>query len=408
MITIRKEINELKTAVKNELTENILPFWMQATDEQNGGFAGRINGSGKLIRNADKGAVLNARILWTFSAAYRQLHDKTLLSYAKRAKDYFIDHFIDKQYGGVYWMVDYQGKPVDKKKQIYALGFAIYGLSEYSRATKDREAMEIAISLYETIEQYSYDPVHGGYYEAFTENWSNLDDVRLSKKDINEKKTMNTHLHILEPYTNLYRIWPENRLKTSIEKLLGIFLEYILDKNTYHLKLFFNDCWETHIDKISYGHDIEASWLLYEAAAVTGYPEMKTKIIPAVTQIAEAASEGILFDGSMVYERNNITRHTDTDRHWWVQAEAVTGYMYAYRYTGNEKFLQSALQCWNYIKNHLIDPVNGEWYWSIRESGEINTSDDKLGPWKCPYHNARMCLEIMNDFNAFQVSPQPA
>jgi len=388
------ELKDLQQEVREELIHNILPFWIRAVDLENGGFFGQINGKNEVIRQADKGGILNARILWTFSAAARIVQHPILYAYAKMAKEYFYLNFHDHQLGGVYWSRNFQGKPADSKKQIYVQAFTCYAFSEFHRATGDREALEMAIHIFQTIEERSFDPVNNGYFEAFARDWTPLADVRLSEKDANEAKTMNTHLHILEAYTNLYRSWNNPELKKKIENLIELFINKFID-HTYHLQLFFTEDWIPRHQIVSYGHDIEASWLLYEAASVIGNPELLTKTETVVFNMARACFEGIQPDGSMIYELNRETGHVDMDRHWWVQAETVVGYIKAYQLSKDEEFLKKAVDCWQYIKNHIIDTDGGEWFWSVRADGTVNRDDDKLGIWKCPYHNGRMCMEIM-------------
>ena len=313
---------------------------------------------------------------------------------ATRAKRYLIDKFYDQEFEGIYWELDYTGQPVQTKKQIYALGFAIYGLSEYNRATGDKEALDYAIRLFKAIEQYSFDPEKNGYMEAFTKDWKLIEDMRLSDKDENEKKTMNTHLHILEPYTNLYRVWKDEHLKKQLRNLILIFTDKILDHRTYHLNLFFNEDWESKYRIISYGHDIEASWLLHEAAIELGNNEILQKVEPLVQKIAIAAEDGLLANGSLIYEYHPDEKKADTDLHWWVQAENV-GHFNLYQHFGDEPALGTAYTCWKFIQRYLIDKEQGEWHWSVSLDHEINREDDKAGFWKCPYHNGRMCMEII-------------
>lgn len=395
------DLNKLIAEATEVLTSNILPFWMEKmVDKEHGGFYGRITGEGELMPEAEKGAILNARILWTFSSAYRLLHRPEYLETATRAKRYLIDKFYDREFGGVYWSLNAQGEPLDTKKQIYALGFAIYGLSEYHRATGDEEALQVAISLFESIEAHSFDPVKNGYCEALSRSWEEIADMRLSAKDENERKTMNTHLHILEPYANLYRVWKDERLKKQLGNLIALFLDKILNAATGHLELFFDDNWHSKYNIISYGHDIEASWLLHEAALVLGDETLlHNQVEPMVEYIAAAADEGLQPDGSIIYETHLDKHHTDADRHWWVQAESVVGHANLYQYFGDEVMMQRALHCWQYIQQHLIDWEGGEWYWSIKADGTINRTDDKAGFWKCPYHNSRMCLELIERFS---------
>lgn len=388
---------ELKNELHKELTHNILPFWMtKMVDEKNGGFYGRIDGKNLLYEKANKGSVLNMRILWTFSAAYRVLGDVRYLEIAKRAFDYIQKYFLDDVNGGVYWELDYLGNPVNTKKQVYAQGFALYAFSEFFRATQNNKALELAKSFFFLIEDKCSDKTKGGYFEAFTEDWKPIEDMRLSLKDANEKKTMNTHLHILEPYTNLYRIWKDTELKKAQSDLINIFIEKILDKTSFHLNLFFDENWDVKSSIISYGHDIEASWLVSEAIS-----ELQEGIIPRnikdiCLKITDAAMEGYQKDGSLIYEKHGD--RIDTERHWWVQAEAIVGLMYAYKYSSDRSYKDKAESIWRYIRKNILDKSNGEWFWSVDTNGYVNYAEDKAGFWKCPYHNGRMCLEIIENF----------
>ena len=415
----------MKQEMQDVLQNNILRFWLdKMQDQEHGGFYGRIDGSGVLHPEAEKGAILNARILWSFSAAYRVLGNTEYLDAATRAKDYIIEHFIDKEYGGVYWSLDYKGEPLDTKKQFYAIGFAIYGLTEYARATGDREALEYALDLYDCIEEHAFDREHNGYIEACTREWGEIADMRLSELDANYPKSQNTHLHIIEPYTNLLRCLKElhakescnyvpvlgsvlpvgvtvpvellARVEGSVRNLIDIFTDYILNPETHHLDLFFEMDWTRGAGRLeSYGHDIECSWLMHEAALVLGDQKVLDKVEKIIVQVAKASEKGLRPDGSMIHEANLDTGHVDDDLHWWVQAENVVGWYDIYQYYGDEDALKKAVRCWQYIKENLVDTINGEWFWSRHPDGTLNTVDDKAGFWKCPYHNSRMCLEII-------------
>lgn len=385
--------------MRSELENNILPFWMnKMEDNEEGGFYGQITGEDELKPEASKGAILNARILWTFSSAYRLLKKPEYLETATRAKRYLIDRFYDPQYGGIYWELDYKGNPLDTKKQIYAIGFAIYGLSEYARATGDEEALAYAQQLFDVIEQHSFDSEQNGYVEALTRDWQPIEDMRLSDKDENEKKTMNTHLHILEPYTNLYRVWKDEQLERQLRNLIEVFISRILDPQTGHLNLFFEEDWTNKYRIYSYGHDIEASWLIHEAALVLGDPEVLKRIEPIIIRIAQAADEGLNPDGSMIYENFLDKQKIDRELHWWVQAENVVGHINLYQHFGDTEALDTAVRCWEFIKTKLIDHEHGEWHWSLLPDGTVNRRDDKAGFWKCPYHNGRMCMEVIERF----------
>lgn len=386
----------LAREVRDELTTHILPFWTdEMQDQKYGGFYGRMDGNNMIHPLAPKGGILNARILWTFSAAARHLRQDMYMDMARRARDYILTFFFDGTWGGTYWSVDHTGRPADTKKQIYSQAFFIYALSEYTMATDDAACKEAAIRLFELIERHSFDPVHHGYFEAFDRQWQPLEDMRLSEKDANEKKTMNTHLHILEAYTNLYRVWRDELLAKKLRSLILLFTEKIIDPVSHHLNLFFDEQWNRKSRVISFGHDIECSWLLAEAADTLGDRVLAGTVKQKCLKVAAAAVEGIGEDGGLMYEADPVAGHRDDDRHWWPQAEAVVGFYHAYELTGDIRYLDIAENCFHYIRNSLIDPANGEWYWSIKADGTINRKDDKAGFWKCPYHNSRMCLEIM-------------
>ena len=393
-------VQALASQAKKELTENILPYWTSKLCNPAGGFYGRISGNEETDLSAPVGNIMTARLLWTFSSAYRLFKDSAeaegYLAMATRAKDLIISRFYDPEYGGTYWSLNPDGSPLDTKKQIYAIAFTIYGLAELNRATGDAKALEYAIKLFNSIEDHSFDTEKDGYFEAFTRTWDTIEDMRLSDKDANESKTMNTHLHVLEAYTCLYRVWKNSRLEERLRGLIGIFEKHILGPDG-HLRLFFDDDWNSGYDIVSYGHDIEASWLIHEAALVLGDEAVIGRIEKLVPAIAAAAGEGFSPEGGMIYEKN--AEETDRDRHWWVQAETVVGYLNLWDHFGTQEGLENALTCWDFIKANLIDRENGEWFWSLREDGTVNRDDDKAGFWKCPYHNGRMCMEIIERVN---------
>jgi len=374
---------------------SILDFWLTHTcDHLNGGFVGRLDNDNTPDAAAPKGVVLNARILWSFSAGYACCADERYRAAAERSFDYLSTHFVDHEYGGVYWTVDPKGRPLDTKKQIYALAFAIYGLSEYYAVTKDPKALSFALDLYTAIETYSHDKTHGGYLEAFAHDWRPAADVRLSEKDANEKKTMNTHLHIIEAYANLYRVAPTDPLKAKITSLLDLFDTYFIDKKTFHLKLFFDETWTERKDVISYGHDIEAAWLLLDCAGRIEDANRLTTYRHYAVKIADAAMKGLDKDGGLWYEYDPKQHKLITEKHWWPQAEAVVGFFNAWQLSGDDRYFNAALNAWLFINEHLIDWEDGEWFWGVRED-YTKMAQDKVGPWKCPYHNARACIELI-------------
>ncbi|WP_375418265.1 AGE family epimerase/isomerase [uncultured Hymenobacter sp.] len=381
---------------------HILTYWRtHVPDKKYGGFLGKVDNDNHADEHAPKGAVLNARILWTFSAAYNHEARPEYLAQARVAFEYLTRHFIDPNYGGVFWSVDYQGQPLDTKKQIYALAFAIYGLAEFYRATGEESALTTAQALFRAIEAHSFDATHGGYLEALAQDWTPLADLRLSAKDANEKKTMNTHLHILEAYANLYRVWPDASLKKQLQGLLTVFADHIIDPQTQHLILFFDENWTAKSTDISFGHDIEAAWLLLEAAEVLSDEHLIAQFRARAVQMAQAAAEGLDDAGGLNYEYEPARNHWNRERHWWVQAEAMVGFLNAFEISGEQFFYDAFLSVWEFTQRHIIDHKRGEWYWGVQaDNAQLMAGEDKAGFWKCPYHNGRACLEVMRRLSA--------
>jgi mannobiose 2-epimerase len=387
---------ELQGTFKQEL-DQILEFWLSKShDYANGGFFGDLDNYGSPVQGTVKGSVLNARILWSFSAAYKIKPDNRYIAMARRAYAYIVGYFVDPVHGGVYWSVTPKGKPADEKKQIYALAFTIYGLAAYYEATQEEEALMLAQDLFYTIEKHSFDQSKGGYLEAFTRDWKLIDDLRLSDKDANEKKTMNTHLHILEAYTTLYKVWPNAQLRQQLIGLIQNFEDYILNPETAHLNLFLDEDWSVKSDTISYGHDIEASWLLVEAAEALHDEELLNRVKILSVDVARASAEGLNTDGSMNYEYEPSQQHLIGERHWWVQGEAVVGFYNAYQISKEQHFYDKAVSVWNYTVENIIDHENGEWFWGRHDDGSLIAGYGKGGFWKCPYHNSRACIEMLS------------
>ena len=385
---------QLKNEVSANLTRNLLPFWStKMVDYKNGGYFGRINGDNQVFPKEDKGGILNARILWTYSSAYRIYKDTAYLRLAARSKDYIMAHFIDKEFGGAYRSVKSTGEPSDTRKQTYTQSFFIYGLAEYYRATGDKEALEAAKNIFNLFEKYALDKKSDGYFEVYSRDWKRTHDKLIGESTANDEKTMNTHLHMMEAYTNLYRVWPDKNVGVRLRALVDIFLDKIIDSKTSHLICFLDKDWKKNSAVDSYGHDIESSWLLNEAAGLLGDPALLAKVKDVSIKIANAAAEGLNPDGSLNYEKNLTNGRVSTERSWWAQSECIVGYLNAYELTGNEKYLDNAINCWNYTNNHFVDNKNGGWFSSVSESGVA--SGEKGGFWVCPYHNGRMCMEVV-------------
>jgi mannobiose 2-epimerase len=391
---MKELLEKYRIDLENEL-KDILDYWQKNTfDKENGGFYGRIDNDNKVEEEAPKGSVLNCRILWSFSAAFNLTKNPEYLQTAQRAYEYFRDHFIDKEFGGVYWTVDFKGNSLDTKKQIYALAFAVYGLSEFYISSKNAEAKGLAIHLYNDLVEHSYDTKNGGYIEALSRNWKEADDLRLSKKDANEKKSMNTHLHLLEAFANLYRIWTNEKLEERITELIFIFLNHIIDPNTHHLILFFDEKWEKKSNIVSYGHDIEAAWLIEESAETIMNTFLLEQIKKESVKLATVATDGLDNDGGLWYEYDLGKNDLIKQKHWWPQAEAMVGFFNAWQISNDDTFLQRSLNSWQFVQHYLLDKKRGGWFWGITENKSV-MDEDKAGIWKCPYHNSRACIELI-------------
>jgi mannobiose 2-epimerase len=399
-------LDALRSAMRAELTQRILPFWMErAHDRHRGGTIGFIDEDGHADLAAPKGIILHARVLWTYSAAFRALGDDTYRIAADQSAVHLAAHFVDPTYGGVFWMLDAEGRPIDERKHVYAQAFAIYALAEHYQATGDDYSLRMALAIHRLVEAHAHDTVFGGYEEAFARDWTLLDDVRLSDQDLKERKSMNTHLHLLEAYTTLYVVWPDARLSTRLRELVELVLERIIAPERDRVINFFTADWQPRSSKTSFGHDIETSWLLVEAADALGDEELLTRARDAAQHLAASVlANGVDTEfGGIFYESDGRT--FDTDKEWWPQAEAIVGFLAAYQQSTDESFLRAALDTWRFVDRHMLHRDGGEWRRRVSRSGEQSRGGEKVGPWKCPYHNARACLEVMSRVDALLAPP---
>jgi mannobiose 2-epimerase len=387
--------------IETDLRRNILPFWIEhAVNRADGTFLGSLSNDLVPDLTAERGALLTTRILWTYSAAYRQYRDPAHLAMADRAYRDLIENFHDREHGGFWWSITADGTVLRDRKQIYGQAFAIYALSEYHAANGRREPLDQAIAVFHLIEKHGRELRHGGYLEAFGRDWSTIEDMRLSAVDQNEPKSQNTHLHVLEAYTNLLRVWPDPGLERALTELLEIMLTRIVDSRSGHLGLFFAEDWTVRSEKISYGHDIEAAWLFTEAADVLRNPALKDRTHALAVKIAAVTlAEGVDTDGG-VYNEGGPDGLTNTNKEWWPQAEAVVGFLNAYQISGEERFLRAALHTWDFIEQRLIDRQHGEWLRGVTRDGQVLANELKIGFWKCPYHNGRTGLESVRRLRA--------
>jgi len=391
------ELEKFSTQLGAHLFRHILPFWSgPALDRQNGGWMAWLSNDLKPDRTQPKGLIVNTRILWAFSAAHRARPEPLYCEMAERAFDFVTTKFWDAQHGGAFWRLSDTGAVIDDAKKIYGQAFYIYALSEYYRAFGHDPAFHQAKELFELIELHAYDAKQGGYVEVCHRDWSEAGaEARLSDKDMNEKKSMNNHLHVLEAYTNLHRIWRERRVAERLRELIDIFLTRILDAQTKHLHHFFNEQWEVRSDSYTFGHDIEASWLLCEAAEEMGDKGLLQRVRGVAVDMAEIAlAQGVNADGSLGYE-GRAGKIIDAGCECWPQAEAIVGFLNAYEIGSDDKFLAAALNVWNYIESNLVDRVHGEWFWRVNPDGIVDSTLPKVSEWKGPYHATRACLETM-------------
>lgn len=405
-MTDREKLESYIQKAETELTTDILPFWIRhGMDKERGGFYGGITNNLAVDKDAPRGALLSSRILWTYSAAYRRYPDPAYLDMARWAFDDLMTHFWDAEYGGLYWVVDAWGQPVNTRKQIYGQAFGIYALSEYFSAAGEGQALDKAAALFRAIQEHGYDAQNGGYLEAYTRDWQLEQDLRLSAVDMNEKKSMNTHLHVMEAYTNLLRAWRNADVETSFavppaelerrqKELIQVMMQHIVHLGTYHTTLFFDECWRRRSDHVSFGHDIETSWLLVEAAEVAGDRSLIEPARSLALNMAQTVyNEGLDADGGLMYEAGP-SGWVDDSKEWWPQAEAAVGFLNAYQLGGQEHFFHAALRSWDFIEAHLIDRQYGEWLRGVYRDGTVKANELKVSFWKCPYHNGRACMEM--------------
>jgi mannobiose 2-epimerase len=389
-------VETLRLQVETELRSDILPFWLKyGIDEEHGGFRGQIANDLTIDPLADKGLILNARILWTFAKAYAVYGEPVHLDTARRAYDYLARHFWDAEFGGVYWMLDYQGRPTDTRKRIYGQAFTVYALAEFAHVSGDKGAMAKALELFAIIEKVSHDDDQGGYFETFERDWTLAKDQSLSDVDLDEKRSMNTHLHVLEAYATLLRYHEDALVRRRLRELIEIFLDRIIHPTNHHFIMYFDENWRGRSDRISFGHDIEGSWLLCEAAEILGDADIMKRVREVAVVMAQAVYDQALDnDGGLLYEADS-TGIIDSDKHWWPQAEAVVGFLNAYQHSGKEHFFKAAERSWAFIDKYIIDHERGEWYWLVSKTGAPSDKHYKVDPWKCPYHNGRACFEVM-------------
>jgi cellobiose epimerase len=382
---------------RKELVEGILPFWMNhVVDREKGGFYARVNRDLSMREREPKSLILHTRLLWTFSAAFRTLQKSEYLDLARRAFHFIQKHFWDAEFGGMYWFLDENNRVIDSSKKIYGQAFAIYAFCEYYRIVNDPQVLNRAVDLFRLIEQHTFDQTYTGYCEATLRDWSPALDLRLSDVDMNEKKSMNTHLHVMEAYANLLRVWPDANARDQLGKIIHNFTDHILDSQTWHLRLFFDEAWQCKSRVASFGHDIEAAWLLYEAAEIYGDPVLLEQVRQASVNMADRILHEAVDREGGVYNERKADGSLDKELIWWPQAEAVVGFLNAYQLSGQTHFYQAARRTWDFCMTHLRDGQYGEWFYQIGPDYRPDLSMPKVSEWKCPYHNSRACMEVMH------------
>lgn len=384
-----KMVNE----VRRHMVECIIPFWKGLRDNEHGGYYGYVGYDLEVDKKAVKGCILNSRITWFFSNAYTLLKDKSLLAEAEHGYQFMRDYCMDKENGGIYWSVKYDGTPEETLKHTYNQAFAIYALSSYYEASGDKEALSMAFSLFDIIESKCRDEV--GYLEAFSRYFEEIDNEKLSENGVMAEKTMNTLLYVFEAYTELYRVSHEKKVKERLHDILDSFATQVYNPELHRQEVFFDKNMNSILDLHSYGHDIETAWLIDRGVEVLGEEEYDRKMSPITKDLTEQIYK-IAFDGHSLC--NECERGVvDTHRIWWVQAETIVGFLNGYEKTPEKKeYYEGAKAVWNYIKEYMLDKRKGsEWYWRVDENGRPDEGKPIVEPWKCPYHNGRMCIEVI-------------
>lgn len=379
--------------IKAHLTEGIIPFWKALRDNEHGGYYGYMDYDLAVDKKAVKGCILNSRITWFFSNAYLLLKDHSLLEEAKHGFTFLKDYCMDRENGGIYWSIGYDGTPEDTIKHTYNQAFCIYALSSYYDASGDEEALRMARELFRIIESKCTDEV--GYLEAFDRQFHEIDNDKLSENGVIAEKTMNTLLHVFEAYTELYRVSGESEVAERLKWILDTFADKVYNPALKRQEVFFDKNMNSIIDLHSYGHDIETAWLIDRGVEILGDKHYEEKLTPITKALTEQIYN-VAFDGhSLANECENGV--VNTHRIWWVQAETVVGFLNGFQKSPEkQEYLDAAKAQWKFIKEHVIDKRKGsEWFWEVDQQGNPYEGRPIVEPWKCPYHNGRMCLEVI-------------
>jgi mannobiose 2-epimerase len=385
---LQTDPNRLGKDIAIRELHRIAQWWLDNTvDRTNGGFVGEVDYYGRALAGANKGIILHSRILWFFSTAARIKQVPAYRDAAERAFHYLLNHFDDPEHGGAYWELAADGSPVDCKKQTYALCFCIYGFIAYFRLTADAQAQQKTLQYFDLIETHARDPQFGGYFEAFERDWRVREDVRLAADEMNAPKTMNTHLHLLEAYSALHSAIASPRTDTALRHAVDLFCDRIVNADSGRLHGCFDRQWNVLSTVHSFGHDIEASWLLWEAGEILADARLQSKLKSIVQGLADACHRQSFGDSAAAGYRC-------VDEIWWVQAEAMVGFLNAFQLTGEQRYRSACDDIWRYICQHHIDIVGGEWHWFAATQTNVRDSHYKAGPWKGPYHNGRAMIEV--------------
>ncbi len=383
----------LVNEIREHLTKVLIPFWKGMRDDEYGGYYGWLGYDLKLDKKAVKGCILNSRILWFFSNAYLLLQEASLLDEARHGYEFLKQYCLDQENGGVYWSVTYDGKQEESLKHTYNQAFAIYALASYYNASGEQEALKIAIDLFHLIEQKCIDEF--GYLEAFTADFKPMDNEKLSENGVMAEKTMNTLLHVFEAYTSLYDVTKDPKVADRLKWILDLFAQKVYNPVKKRQEVFFDRTWNTLIDLHSFGHDIETAWLIDRGCEILGDHSYIEKMHSITNKLEENVYK-------LAYDNHSLANESedgviDTTRIWWVQAEAMVGYLNAYQKDpGHPEYMQAVKDIWEFIQRYIVDKrVGSEWFWCVDKDGNPILDKPIVEPWKCPYHNGRMCFELI-------------
>jgi mannobiose 2-epimerase len=393
--SLTERLAVLAERMMRELCDDLIPFWLALYDPQHGGHYGHVDLAGTINRTAPKTAIVVARLLWFLSTVGYVFGDGRCLEQAARTKAFLLNRVYDRARGGLFWAVTHDGRPADPTKHLYAQAFGIYSLSSHAATAGDAEALGAAKELFVLLES-RVRRAEGGYAEAFDAAWQPIEDRRIAWQGGARTITANSHIHLVEAYTALVRAWPSPGPRAALADLVRFILDRFVTPDGTSLYQALDADLRPLPSAPSFGHDIEASWLLDDAGDALGDAALQQRLRRVAASLATAAaSRAQLRDGGFLSSAIRADAASVPPRVWWVQAEAIVGLVNVAQQGGPPGMMTRAEALWGFIERVMIDRENGEWFEAVDGNGRPLPDRPKVGPWKEPYHQARACLEIM-------------